>query len=531
MFNELLTRRRVVYVTASFFLLFSLCAPGAVAAGSQAVATGSVSGLVSDSAGAPIPSASVVLINQATGKEYFSLTNASGQYKLYNVPLGAASIKITAKGFAVFQNAVDVTSTQIVTQNAVLSIAHSDIIQVMAVAGPTDGAQGAPDDLVIVSENAVAGPMGYIATPSLTSAVQSQSAQQQALAASQGYNYPSIIFYISAAPLVNLPSTSDQNSKIHADQETDRNPLWLDASFTLSFFDKNGPLPNACTDGSVQVLGLLPQQTVAALKNRTMADVATGVNDVAGALASFYPGVQNQVTAATKAMNVIFQDIFPPQPVAYEYSNLNGNCDFGWYFRPNTGSSAGTSGPASILGIQTGIVLLKTSKNITTINVNGRSISAWNKPPTTSSTKENLFVVSDKQIGSITLPDVSKIDYDNLTTLAMFPSLISRQDAMNILHISAKDDFVAFAAANKLVGTNAAYDYVTNKSLAAFLDLSVPAAKSDEAKPGANSPAPADGAENGTKPPPATKPKAGAATAPKPTTKPAKPKPASPAAH
>jgi hypothetical protein len=40
------------------------------------------------------------------------------------------------------------------------------------------------------------------------------------------------------------------------------------------------------------------------------ADIATGVNDVAGALASFYPGAQNQVTAATKAMNVVFQTFF-----------------------------------------------------------------------------------------------------------------------------------------------------------------------------------------------------------------------------
>jgi hypothetical protein len=101
----------------------------------------------------------------------------------------------------------------------------------------------------------------------------------------------------------------------------------------------------------------------------------------------------------------------------------------------------------------------------------------------------------------------------------MFPSLISRQDAMNILHISAKDDFLVFAAANKLVGTNAAYDYVTNKSLGAFLDLDAPKAKSDE-------PPPADGGGNGTKPPLLPKPKTGTAPAPKPTTNPSKPKPA-----
>jgi hypothetical protein len=360
----------------------------------------------------------------------------------------------------------------------------------------------AATNFVTVSANAVAGPMGYVSTPSTGSAAQSRTAQEQAFEASQKFNYPSIIFYVSAVPLVNVTSSSNPD-QIQAVQETDRNPLWLDASFTLTFFDANNKLiPSACTDGRVQVLGLLPQQTVAALKNRTAANVATSVMDAAGAIASVYPG-GSTAAAATSALNVVFQNIFPPQPVAYEYSNMNGNCDFGWYFRPNTGSSAGASGEASILGIQTGIVLLKTTDDIASIRVNGRSLSAWNKPPTSRS--KQLFVAPDREIGTIKLPDLNNINYDDLTApLTMFPSLIAKKVAMQILHIGTDADFIAFARANKLVGTDAVYGYVTNGSLSGFMGSSLgPAAAGDapaEAKGSATLLSPARAVEEGKSP-------------------------------
>jgi hypothetical protein len=567
MLTQLPSRRCVTNIVTRFLLLLLLCA-AAVAparAGKKAVhATGSISGQVTDHSGATVQGATVVLTYKQIDQTFTTKTDAAGQYKFANLPLGPATISITADGFVSFQRDVDITVGQSVTQNAVLTVASESIpISVSVVAPPslsgvggTSGAGGTPPskanpkipttqgDYVIVSANAVAGPMGYVPPPSLGSTSPSQSAQQQALSASQNYNFPSIIFYISAAPLVNLPSDPNDSSTIQNEEksiqkdETDLNPLWLDSSFTLTFSDKDGkPIDGACTDGSVQILGLLPQQTVAALKNQTSADIATGVNDVAGALASFYPGVQNQVSAATKALNVIFQDIFPPQPVAYEYSNMNGNCDFGWYFRPNKSSTAGASGPASILGIQTGIVLLKTKNNIASINVNGRSISAWNKPP--KSTSKSLFTVSDRKIGMITLPDLSKINYDNLTSLAMFPALIPKSDVMQIVHIKDDAKFVQFAAANKLVGTNENYDYVTNGSLSAFLNLNAPAAKSDavapkDTPPAANpnvKPAPAPATGNGTTPPATVKPKQSATPATKTKTTPDKPKPAVSAAH
>ena len=480
-----LSRYAAVALLAS---AFTLATPPA--SGQRALANG-ISGTVVDTTGALIPGATVTLTNLATGQKRTTPTNIYGEYRFDSVLSGPATVNISARGFNSSGTiTLSINGSQPVLKPVTLTVGSSlQAVSATAIEGNDGQGSSVPtaENYVTVSSNAVAGPMGYAATPSLGAATQSQSAQQAAFFAGQQFNYPSIVFYISAAPLVNLPTTNE-TKKIEAAQETNRNPLWLDASFTLSLYDDDGNLlSDACTDGSVQVLGLMPQQTVAALKNQTIADAASAANDVAGALATFYPGTSGEVTAATKAMNIVFQDIFPPRPVAYEYSDMTDNCNFGWYFRPNTTSTAGTSGQASILGIQTGIVLLKTSKNIASIKVNGRSLSAWNNPPTSDKDKDKkntLFLVPDRPIGTVVLPSIGNIDYDNITSLDMFPSLIPKAQAMKILHIDKDADFIAFATANKLVGTNATtFDYITNKSLDNFLGLTSPNPPDDGKKP------------------------------------------------
>lgn len=530
MFDGRILPRRSMGLILHLLLVLSLCPTASARA--QAVAppaatpSAILSGQLLDPSGAPLPSATVSL-TPANSQPLTTQTDPSGLYTFATAPSGPATLSIQVPGFMpLYKNVIlkrghplkerPIRLTGPDLAGAVASPESDpqpEIVQAVAPGPPLQavapldpgGIYGNPaTNFVTVSSNAVAGPMGYVASPSLTSATQSQPAQEQAFEASQRFNYPSIIFYISAVPLVN-PSAASNPNLIQYAQETEQNPLWLDASFTLTFLDTAGnPLPYACTDGSVQVLGLLPQPTVSALKNRTAANVATSITDTAGAIASFFPTAATPSAAATSALNVVFQNIFPPQPVAFEYSNMNGNCNFGWYFRPNTSSAAGASGPASILGIQTGIVLLKTSDNIAAIRVNGRSLSAWSKPPTTTSKK--LFAVADQTIGTIHLPDLTNINYDNLTApLSMFPSLISKPVAMKILHISTDADFLTFAKANKLTGTNPAFDYITNASLSNFLTS------------GATPPPPT--------PPPAPPPAGTPVPTPKPSPKPTPPRP------
>jgi hypothetical protein len=472
-----------------------LAARVGVAMGPQSIATPpmmaghcELSGTVTDAAGAPLENVTVTVTNKVADASLSGKTDAQGKYRFDALRPGHVALRFSEEPYYMPQRVADLvlSAGAPMQQDARLVASASSPMKVQSVgmvAGMTENERGAggATDYVRVAVNAVAGPMGYADGPSPTGATQNLNAQQQALNAAQRYNYPSVIFYISASPLVYLPQDGS-TATIGSAQETDRNPLWLDATFVLEPLDRAGhQLPNACTDGSVQVLGLLPQANLSAPKAQVAADVAQGVVDVSGALASFYPGVQGQVAAATKALNVLFQDIFPPRPVAYQYPSMNGNCEVGWFFRPNTTPGA-KDGQASILGIQTGIVLLKTSGDVKQIRLSGQTLSAWSKAP--SSTSKSLYVGQSADIGVVKLPDMENVDYDNLTSLSMFPSLISQGRAMKILHIDGSADFVKFAQANKLVGTNATYDYVTNASLAAFLGIGAPPApKGDDAPP------------------------------------------------
>ncbi|MGA3047943.1 MAG: carboxypeptidase regulatory-like domain-containing protein [Terracidiphilus sp.] len=470
------------------------CTPSASADLPVVMPGGNISGQVIDENGKPVKGAKIVVTGAALTNILSAKTDSSGHYAIPGIAPGPASVTVTAHGFP-SQPAVPVTviHSQTVTLNISLSKNPSP-----STPHPDPSTKPA-GDFVTVSTNAVAGPMGYVITPSLTSAVQSETTQQQAFDAIQKFNYPSIVFYISSAPLVYLSADKKgQISEDQAKQETDREPLWLDASFTLKFYEKDnngGEVAiddSACKDGStIQIIGMLPQQTTSALKNSTAANVTTAVNSVAGALTSLLPQ-GSQVSAATNALNVLFQNIFPPQPIAFQYSNITDNCNFGWFFRPND-IAGSTVGQASILGLQTGIVMLKTKKKITKIEVTGRSLSAWNKPPTASS--NSLFNLPDAKIATITLPSKAEIDFSNLASLSSFPLLIPKCEAEKILQMDPEttcdDKWTAFACASKLVGTTLSYDFVTNASLNAFLGGTAPSTQGGTQPP----------AQGGTQPP------------------------------
>jgi Carboxypeptidase regulatory-like domain len=471
--------------------------PGLCAAKDQKVAaiapTVTISGSVTDASGAAIAKAKVIATNTATGQAFPAKSYKDGSYTTPGLPFGSYMVVITAPGFQGYVDKdVTVSSGSALTLNARLErpqpvgaiapqalMAPQAIAQAIApapasnpqvITSPDPKNPGQPANFVRVTINGVLGPMGYVETPSLSAASQVSGVNAQAVLASQNFNFPSIVLYISAAPLVYAPARVTQPNelnKLQSAQETNRNPQWLDSDFQLTPLDENGqPLSQACTNGDIQILGLLPQQTLGGAKNQTVADVASGVSDVAGALASSYPGVGSQVASATKAVSVLFQDIFPPQPIAYQYSNMNGNCEFGWFFRPNTSTNV-ADGPASILGIQTGIILLKTKKNIKSISVSGQTLSQWSGRPSIYGDK--LYLSDLVTLPTFTLPDAKDIDYNLVTDLKAFPALISKSQAEKILHITDDQTFTEFAKTNRLVATTASYDYVTNASLSAAL--------------------------------------------------------------
>src|SRR5579863_1147244 len=61
-----------------------------------------VSGTVTDSSGASVPSATVTLTSQDTDLTRSTVTNADGNYVITNLPIGTYSVSATAQGFKKF---------------------------------------------------------------------------------------------------------------------------------------------------------------------------------------------------------------------------------------------------------------------------------------------------------------------------------------------------------------------------------------------------------------------------------------------
>src|SRR5262245_56818366 len=85
----------------SLFLLFALLSilVASAASVSAQVTTVTISGIVSDSAGAVIPNAQVTAINVETNFSRAATTDSSGQYLIQFLPIGPYRIEVTAPGF------------------------------------------------------------------------------------------------------------------------------------------------------------------------------------------------------------------------------------------------------------------------------------------------------------------------------------------------------------------------------------------------------------------------------------------------
>ena len=117
--------------TASVALVLALFISASLGFGQTP--TGGVNGVVTDSTGAAIPSATLTLTNPATGIVTTAVTNASGVYAFVNVAPSLYSLKAEKSGFrassvAAFRVAVNGT----VTLNMTLSVGQvSETVQVL----------------------------------------------------------------------------------------------------------------------------------------------------------------------------------------------------------------------------------------------------------------------------------------------------------------------------------------------------------------------------------------------------------------
>ncbi len=93
-------------------------------AGAQASTTGTLAGTVTDPAGGVIPSATLVIVNPATGSRNTQKTNSLGAYSFADLQVGTYELTTTAQGFATT-----------VTKNVVIETGRSSNLNVQMVVG------------------------------------------------------------------------------------------------------------------------------------------------------------------------------------------------------------------------------------------------------------------------------------------------------------------------------------------------------------------------------------------------------------
>jgi hypothetical protein len=122
--KELLHFRSLVLTLVTVILV-------APVAWSQSTASGTVTGTVTDSTGAVIVAARVVLKNPVTGYEQVLQTDATGSFRFNNVPFNNYRIEVTQPGFAPTQQDVSVRS--VVPVSAKIALAVENVAQTVNV--------------------------------------------------------------------------------------------------------------------------------------------------------------------------------------------------------------------------------------------------------------------------------------------------------------------------------------------------------------------------------------------------------------
>jgi hypothetical protein len=71
--------------------------------GGESQGDGSITGKVTDQAGSVVPRAVVTLINESSRKEYYTITDDTGQYRFASLPKGGYTVRIESPGFTLFR--------------------------------------------------------------------------------------------------------------------------------------------------------------------------------------------------------------------------------------------------------------------------------------------------------------------------------------------------------------------------------------------------------------------------------------------
>jgi len=102
-------RRPVFLRLLSFALSLGILAGVSLCANAQSN-SGTVSGTITDPSGAVVPGASVEINNHVSGYKRTAKTDASGQFRFYNIPFNPYRVTATMQGFGVATKSVDIST-------------------------------------------------------------------------------------------------------------------------------------------------------------------------------------------------------------------------------------------------------------------------------------------------------------------------------------------------------------------------------------------------------------------------------------
>src|SRR5439155_19625820 len=177
-------------------------------------AAGTIQGKIADSTGAVIPGATVEIKNPVTGFDRTTTTDSSGLFVFRNVPENAYHLAVTAKGFEVAQQDVDVRTAVPIDLTIALKVAtSSEAVEVHAEAGDLlEKDPGAHTDV----DSAITAKIPLEYTQSALSQIITYSSPG-VVADSNGFFHPLGDHAQTSFSIDNQP-ISDQQSRVYSNQ-------------------------------------------------------------------------------------------------------------------------------------------------------------------------------------------------------------------------------------------------------------------------------------------------------------------------
>ena len=336
------------------------------------------------------------------------------------------------------------------TSNAATPVAANSIplstgTQVAPAAGQPGAEVDNSKDYISLSMTAVMGPLGYVPE-------NGKGGSWSITTNTAGSIFPSIYFFISASPL-NLDLIDKQafgsgsnggpvrlDDKKYQELFADRTLDWMSVHIEL---DPQIDPKLASTDQSVKGSPCKGLQILEILPNSTVSEPHIGIsqaaaNTVAEVVTSFAPAVAPNgalTQGAGQGLAVLFDNLMRPKSVAYQYAEMENSCHFGWYFK-------GDEHQVSLLGLQSGVVLLRAPASVSSIKVTGYIVSKWSGAAPTADRAAGRKLLAQVQSVDLPLPpesELGQVDLEHLQDLTPLPMIIPIKAVATFLHANPDD--------------------------------------------------------------------------------------------